>query len=390
MRALLILLILAGTAYADVTTYTVEGKGADRTKALDDAFQVATRKALDTLVTAPAQKQAQETLDTEVLARARLWVASFKVQAERDGTPYEADVDVRIDVDKLRDKLVDLGVTLRDAVVVDDGEPAEAAREAVLLLRLDTVEGAYFTFGEAADDGVLGVGDAEVSLARRGLALVAAPGGSSPKAKGAPIADDAARELASDAGAEVALVAWMDVAAPGRVRGAAGVATLAHAEVRAIDAATGRVLGTGRAARGATGDAAAVVSATAVRAALLEAIAVAIPRREPTSSSAVLPLPAAGKGQVLARLRGATGVEVQTIRTYLLATQGVKQVSLRRIAADEIVLGVKGLKADRVAALIRSGNDRADVRVTDGAVEVEIIAPTAQPEPEQPTVRLPW
>jgi len=394
-RAVLaLLLLLAGTAHADVETFHAEGSATGdattgKSAALDAAFRLATMAAVDQLAPVVSQKLAMQALKDEVFARARLWVASFKIKATTEGGgELTLGVDVRIDLDKLRDKLVELGVALyqRTAEPAETEDAPAGARDAVLLMRVDTVEGPIYSFGEGQDERVPGADDAEASLARRGLALVLAPARGGAASTGLPTGDDAARDLARDAGAEVAIIAAVDVAAPGRVRGAAGVATLAHAQVRAIDVATGRVLGASQAARGATGNGASEVSGMAVRAALLEALAVALPRREPASAAPALPLPVAGKGEALVRIRGATGAEAEAIRAYVVSAQGVKRASLRRIGADEVIYAIRGLAADRVSALIRgAGELRADARVVEGAVEVTIEA-----LPELPSAESPW
>lgn len=395
LSILAVLVALAGTARADVVTYTVEGRAAGdettgRTAALDQAFELAAMDAVDAVMTSLQQKQWLQELKTEIFARARLWVASFKVKStKQDGGDLVLTVDVRVDVDKLRVKLVELGVALEGALEPTSGDDAPiAARDAVLLLRVTTVEGATYTFGDARDDGVPGAADAEASLARRGLALVPVAAAGSTRAEGLPIGDDAARALARDADAEVAIIAAVEIGAPGRVRGATGVAALARAQVRAIDVASGRVLGTAQAARGSTGTAAAEVSANAVRAALLEALAVALPRREPAAAAPALPLPAAGKNEVLVRIRGATGAETEAIRAYLVDAK-VKKVSLRRIAGDEIVYAVLGSKAAHLVSLIAGGADlHADARAVDGAVEVMVEAPDVTSD--LPSVGMPW
>ncbi|MCB9575390.1 MAG: hypothetical protein H6709_25215, partial [Kofleriaceae bacterium] len=177
----------AGVAAADVGTFAVEGSapadlGDARTAALDQAFQAATAAALDELTTAAARAPQADTITTEVLRRARLWVASFKVTSQRTaGDRLELSVAVRIDLDKLRAKLEDLGVPLGG-----DAGPAPVgshARGATMLLRLQTPEGVTSTYGPSGDASLgLAVLVGPV-LATRGLVPVPAPG-SGPRAHG--------------------------------------------------------------------------------------------------------------------------------------------------------------------------------------------------------------
>lgn len=386
--AIAVLLVAApAAAHADdVVTFRVDGaapasSSAPRNAALDEAFKAATRRALEELSSPEALATQQDVIEREVVKRARLWVASFKVvkQTDRDST-VALEVDVRIDMIKLRDRLVELDVELATQGGTGDPEPGggSAARKATLLLRVTTVEGAYATYGAQQSDRVPAAADAEVALARRGLALVPAPA-SGPAAKageGLPLGDDGARALAGDARADVVVIAGLEILSPGPVRGVRGVATWARAWVRVLDvAAGGKVIGESQAARGATGEASALVASTAARAALLEAIATALPRRDPEAADAapVLPLPTAADGEVLVRIRGASGSQVAAVLAYLQGAQGVKKARLRRLAGSEVVLAVRGVRTERLAALIRGAADLgARAKVDGAAVEVTL------------------
>ena len=384
MRLLIAIALLCGLAATaaaeEVVSYKVNGAApatgddkADRTRALDEAFKAATRAALDELGAAGG-----ETVDREIVKRARLWVASFKVsaQATRSGS-YVVDVDVKIDIAKLRDKLVELEVSLSPPDGA--GGSSELVPAATLLLRVSTIEGALATYGagQVALDRVPGADAAETSLRRHGLDVVAAPA-SGPAAKpgeGLPLSDDAARGYAGDARATIAVIAGVEQAAPGPVRGARGVAGLARAHVRIVDT-EGRVLGEGRSARGATGAGAAQVADAASRAALLDALVTALPARRTAIVDVghpVLPLPAAREGTVLVRLRGATGTQTAAVKAHLAAAQGIKSVTVRRYGGGEVVLAVRGQRAERVGALIRGASELgARAKVEGGAVEVKL------------------
>lgn len=382
MRLLVSIVFLCGLAASaaaeEVVSYKVDGAApatgddkADRTRALDEAFKAATRSALDELGATGG-----EVVDREIVKRARLWVASFKVSAQTTKAgSFVVEVDVKIDVEKLRAKLVELDVPIGGGSSEDPAAPPPPA--ATLLLRVSTVEGALATYGagQLGVDRVPGADAAESSLRRHGLDVVAAPA-SGPAAKpgeGVPLSDDAARGYAGDARATIAVIAGVDQAAPGPVRGARGVAGLARAHVRIVDT-DGRVLGEGRSARGATGSGAAQVADAASRSALLDALIAALPARRTAAADVdhpVLPLPSAREGTVLVRLRGATGTQTAALKTRLAAAQGIKSVTVRRYGGGEVVLAVRGQRAERVGALIRGASELgAKAKVDGGAVEV--------------------
>jgi hypothetical protein len=311
--------------------------------------------------------------------RARLWVGSFKVvkQASRGGT-LSLTVDVRIDAGKIRDRLGELGVPVIAGAGAAEVVPA-GAEVATLLLRVNTVEGPYASFGGRRDDATPGAGDAAHALRSRKLRVVDAPatGDVVRAGDGLPISDDAARGYGADAGARIVVVANVDMGAPGQVRGARGVAAFARAQVRVVDVVTGIAIGEARSARGAAGDSASQVTASATRLALVDAVmAASAPLAAKAASGRALDLPAARTGEVLVRLRGATGTQVSAVRGHLASAEGIKSVKLRRIAGGEVVLAVKGVKADRAAALLRGVAEVGSrARVSEGAVEAVLGAP---------------
>src|SRR5215207_4554816 len=83
--AVLALVAAAGPAAAeDVATYETAGAAdaaaADaRTRALDVAFAAAVRAAVADVVPADELGRRRDELERQIVARARLWVASFKV-----------------------------------------------------------------------------------------------------------------------------------------------------------------------------------------------------------------------------------------------------------------------------------------------------------------------
>ena len=122
IRCVLILAMLVSVAHAeDVVAYQAEGDApaasADaRVMALDEAFARAVNSALADLVDGAVRTQRKGELDREIVARARLWVAKFAVTKDEtvDGR-RELTVSVKIDRDKLRARLGELKIAMKEA-----------------------------------------------------------------------------------------------------------------------------------------------------------------------------------------------------------------------------------------------------------------------------------
>lgn len=385
-------LTLTVPAHAEPVTYATDGAAAAgdnaRVAALDEAFKAAVREAVAALV-APADRTThQATLDAEVVRRARLWVASFKVTRERttDGV-LRVEVDVRIDHDKLIARLAELGVPARDPRADGaDARPdpdAVAARHATLLLRVATGDGAIATYGAGGEPRHgLALASAPL-LATRGLIAVEAPTGGArvragDGADGLPLDDGDARALAGEVHADVAVVAGVTVGAIGPVRGTRELGVLARARVRVLDLGAARVVGDADAARGArapAGSGAAALGDDVARWAMLDALARAVPIvRE---ARVVEPALAAADGEVVVRIAAGGGRDVAArVRAHLADAQGVTAARLRRVGAGGVVLGVVGPRADRVAAILRAAADLAvSAKVVDGEVVVVARSP---------------
>ncbi|MBL9019708.1 MAG: hypothetical protein JNL83_36290, partial [Myxococcales bacterium] len=147
----LVLVLLAVPARAeDIATYDAEGDadagGADpRVAALDEAFGRAVGLALIDIVAADVRSARRADLDREIVARARLWVAKFTVV--RDTTAddrRQLKVSVRVDRDKVRAKLTELGIPVMTA-----GE-ASKGRSVTVLLRIASPTGVRASYGATA------------------------------------------------------------------------------------------------------------------------------------------------------------------------------------------------------------------------------------------------
>ncbi len=384
-------LVLAGAAVAraeDVVAYEVEGQadaaGADaRTAALDDAFAHATERALAELVPAEARKAHRADLDREIVARARLWVAKFSVG--KDGTDdgrRELAVSVRIDRDKLRTRLAELGINDADAPPVPAGTPPPSgarARSVAVLLRVARPGGVVADFGPDAVADAPGVAALTGALRAAGMTVKRAPaGGAPPRPAGdLPLDDDEADALAGSAKAELALVAGVIVSPPTQVRGVAGPAALVIAHVRLVQRGDHRVIGEGAASVALQGD----DEAHAIDRALAAAVADVVPPPAHEAHVAAAfhgdDTPIAEAGVVLVRMSPRTPYAlVVAEQKYLTGAKGVRAATLRRLSPGGWVLGVATSESvERVAQLAKkapSSDTQVTVKVVGEVVELDL------------------
>lgn len=397
MRACILVLLLSLTATAtaradDVAAYEVEADadaaGADpRVAALDDAFARAVTQAVGELVDAEARRAQRSALTQHVIGRARLWVTKFTVTRDdnRDGRRQLA-VTVRIDRDKLRAKLVELGIALAaDAGPAGAPAPGPGAKQAVVLLRIshpgDPAGAARATYGASADRELPGLGALSASLRAGNLNVVRAPAaGPAARAEGElPLDDDAAESLAAEARAEVAAVAGVSIGAPVAVRGLPITAVAVTARVRLVGRGR-QVLGEGSALVAARGSERGAIDA-AVEQAVVAAAADVMPR--PTQALATATefrdgeAPLGEPGVVLVRIAAKTpwGM-VAAAQKHLAGARGVQRAVLRRVSPAGWVIGVTTTESiDRIAQIARkppTAELTAKVRVANDVVELAL------------------
>ena len=387
--ALALLVATATAARADdIVAYEVEGQadaaGADaRTAALDDAFAHATERALAELVPAEARKAHRAELDREIVARARLWVAKFSVG--KDGTDdgrRELAVSVRIDRDKLRTRLAELGINDADAPPVPGGTPPPAgprARSVTVLLRVTRPSGVVADFGPDAAADVPGVAALSAAMRAAGMSPKRTPsGGTAPRAAGdLPLDDDEADALAATAKAELALVAGVIVSPPTQVRGVAGTAALVLAHVRLLQRADRKVLGEGAASVALQGD----DEAHAIERALAAAVADVVPPPAHEAHVAAAfhgdDTPIAEAGVVLVRLSPRTPYgQVVAEQRYLTGAKGVRAATLRRLSPGGWVIGVTTSESvARVAQLAKrapTSDTQVTVKITGEVIDLDL------------------
>jgi hypothetical protein len=380
--ALLVLLAAARAARAeDVATYETDGSAASslsdaRTRALDVAFAAAVGKSLEDLVAPADLTSFRGDLDRVIVARARLYVASFKVTSEDTrGDELHVSAAVKIDRDRVRAKLTELGVPMKSGGATAPTAPANAPK-AVVLLRVETPTGVIADYGAAAVDTVPGLEGIGGVLRTAGVAVVTAPR-SGPAAHGGgelPLDDDSARALAGDARAGMVVIVGVTIEGAGAVRGARaeGASAIAHVRILEGDRLSGE--GVARAGAYSSEDAGAITRAATTAA--VGAVSAAMPKAADGAVAPPAPPPpplVAPDGAVLVRLRGLTvWTPIKSITAQLSQTSGVDKIVMMRVAAGEVVLAVTTKqKPERIAAAIRATEGFTGRAATDdGVVEV--------------------
>jgi hypothetical protein len=376
-----LVVLLAGRAAADVQPYTVDGEadagGADpRVAALDEAFARAVSLALGDVLGADARKAHKAVLDKEILGRARLWVAGFKVTKDQtvDGR-RQLSVEVRVDRDKMRTRLDQLDIA-------DAPDPSRPARTSVVLLRVTEGSTVRASFGANAEKDPPGMGAFAGSLRAAGLTIkrVNASGQPAKAAGDLPLEDDDAEGYLVETRSELAAVAGVTVGAPVPVRGVAGNAVLVTAHVRVL-AKGKKLVGQGVASVASRGSDPAVVNAAidgALVAATQDAIAAqqikAIDKPQGFTGDDT---PLVEPGVVLVRIPAKTPFALVAAELkYLSGARGVSAATLRRVSPGGWMIGVTTAESvQKIAAIARkapTADTTVQVRVVGEVVEVAI------------------
>jgi len=379
----LVLVLLAVPARAeDIATYDAEGDadagGADpRVAALDEAFGRAVGLALIDIVAADVRSARRADLDREIVARARLWVAKFTVV--RDTTAddrRQLKVSVRVDRDKVRAKLTELGIPVMTA-----GE-ASKGRSVTVLLRIASPTGVRASYGATAEKDLPGLGALSGALRTGGMSIKRAPAsGPAARADGElPLGDEEAEALGADAKAELVAIAGVSVGPPVVLRGIPTNGMLVTAHVRLLERRGKQIVGQGRATVGARGTEPAIVE-HAIEHALIAASTDVLPPPKQTLGPAGGftgdDTPLAEAGVVLVRLvRGTPFALVAAEQKYLSGAKGVQRAVLRRLSPSGWVIGVTTTESiDRIATIAKkapTADTTAKVRVTGDVVEVTL------------------
>jgi putative component of toxin-antitoxin plasmid stabilization module len=382
MRAVVIalLLVLARPAWAeDIAAYPVEGDsdpGATdpRVAALDEAFSRAVTAALSDVLDAATRKAHKQVLDKEILARARLWIAGFKVDKEElvDGRK-QLSVTVRVDRDKMRARLEQLDIGAAP-------DPTAAVRTGVVLLRVTEGTAARASFGSTAEKDLPGLAALSSTLRASGITLKKAPAtGTAARATGdLPLDDDDAEGLATELKAELAVVAGVTVGPITPIRGVATNASLITAHVRVI-ARGKKLVGQGVAAVASRGS-----ETSAISAAIERAVVAAAGDAMPSSQAIDKPTgftgddtPLAEPGVVLIRIPAKTPYALVAAELkYLAGAKGISRASLHRVSPGGWVIGVATAESvQKVASIARkapAADISAQVKVVGDLVELTL------------------
>jgi hypothetical protein len=382
-----LLVAFAGVARAeDMVAYEVEGDapvaaGDSRGAAVDDGFAHAVLAALAELVPPEARAARKADLEREIVGHARLWVAKFSVtRDETNDDRRQLELSVKIDRDKLRARLTELGI----ATATNEPPPAaDTGHPALVLLAVTTPNGTRVSFGDGAIKDLPGAAQLASALRAAGMRVAQSQSHGGPPSGGTsgdlPLADDAAVAAGNEAGAEVVVIAGVTVGASQPVRGVPAAAALVTAHVRVLDVRS-RNAADGIAAAAARGDGDAS-QGLAIEHALSGALSDALPAPARAVARAAQYVgddtPVPESGIVSVRLPAKTPwALVVSEQKYLAGARGVRSATLRRLSPGGWAIGVATNETvERVADIARKSpatDTQASVRIAGQVVEVTL------------------
>jgi hypothetical protein len=347
--------LLASTAFAeDIVSYQAEGDAPasatdPRVMALDQAFASAANTALGELVDGNTRIARKGELDKEIIGHARLWVAKYSVTKDEtvDGR-RGLTVMVRIDRDKLRAKLTELGIAIKETTA-----PVEATGARTITVLMKKEPSSALT----------------TVLRGAGFAVRRAP------AVEGNLSDDQGDALAAEAKADTYIIANVNIAPPVAVRGVAMNASLVTAELRMFERPK-RFLAQATGIAATRGE---DQSYAIDRALLAAAVDVLPPPPTKLQASAFQgeDKPFADPGVVLVRLPVKTPYsQVLAEQKYLAGAKGVRAATLRRLSPNGWVIGVvTGESVDQVARIAKkapTSDTSSAVKVVGDIVEVTL------------------
>jgi hypothetical protein len=355
IRSVLALVLLSSTAFAeDIVSYQAEGDAPasatdPRIMALDEAFASAVNTALAELVDGNTRTSRKGEIDREVVGHARLWVAKYSVtKDETVDARRQLTVMVRIDRDKLRGKLTELGIATKDTAA-----PAEATGgKTITVLMKQDAPSALTTVLRGA-----------------GFAVRRAPPVTG------ELTDEQGDALAAEAKADNYIIANVNIAPPVAVRGVAMNASLVTAELRLLERPR-RLIGQATGIAATRGE----DQTYAIDHALLAAAADVLPpppTKLQTGTFQGDDKPFVDPGVVLVRLPVKTPYsQVLAEQKYLAGAKGVRAATLRRLSPSGWVIGVvTGESVDQVARIAKkapTSDTSSAVKVTGDIVEVTL------------------
>lgn len=342
---------------------TAEGRGDEaRTRALDQAFAEAIEEALVEVLGADTAAQKKAELQAKIVRRSRLYVASYKVFDERvvEGET-RLQIRARVDIEKLRSALEDIGVWSADP---EDEAPPDSAGprpKVAVFLAMSTEAGSVTTFGSSGTDDIGAAKAAVRELHERGFELVSAAGtrvervAVGDESDGLPLADASAADLARKLGAGAALIIGLVTSDDGRIRGTTFAGAAASGQARLLDVGSGRSLATEQISRGGWGSSPEVAFDRAAASA-----AMVLARGLADIAARQWPAVIATDERVAVRVRGAKKwASISAIIQQLAITRGVDAVHPREVRGDRVTLGLDTeLPVTALIAAIRSSRLR--------------------------------
>jgi hypothetical protein len=372
----------------DVVAYQAEGDAPAsatdaKIMALDVAFARAVTSALADLVAPDVRTARKGELDREVVARARLWVVKYGVtKDETVDTRREMTVSVKIDRDKLRAKLGELKIAMKDTAsggTATESPAAPAAQTVTILLRITAPAGVRAAYGPNADKELSGVSALTTLLRNAGFSVRRAPAtGAAPRAEGElPLTDDEAHALANEAKAEVMAIAGVTVGTPVAVRGQAASAALVTAHVRVVDRKDNKVIGQGSASAATRGDDPGYAIDRALTGALSDVLPPPATKLAQAGAFRGEDTPIAETGIVLVRLPARTPYSlVLAEQAYLAGAKGVRAATLRRLSPGGWIIGVATSESieqvARIAKKAPATDTSANVKIVGDIVELTL------------------
>lgn len=383
IRCVLILAMLVSVAHAeDIVAYQADGDApaaaADaRVMALDEAFARAVTSALVDLVPGDVRTARKGELDREIVARARLWVSKFSVTKDETVDGRRAlSVSVKIDRDKLRARLAELGIASKAATPAEEaGQPT-----ATVLLRIASPGGVRAAYGANAERDLPGVSALTTLLRNAGFAVRRAPASGPPARPDGdlPLADAEAEALAAEANADVVAIAGVRVAPPVPVRGIAANASLVTAHVRLVDRKERRVVGEGSGTAATPGEDPGYAIERALASAAVDVVPPPPMKLGQAGAFTGDDTPIAEPGIVLVRMPARTPYALVLAESkYLAGAKGVRAASLRRLSPQGWIIGVATSEsAEQIARIAKrapTADTSASVKVVGGIVEVSLV-----------------
>jgi hypothetical protein len=376
----------------DIVAYQVDGDAPvastdARLMALDEAFAAAVTAALSELVAPEVRTARKGELDKEIIGRARLWVAKFSVTKDETlEDRRQLNVSVRIDRDKVRARLTELNVAIKDAATSTATHPvdnsAPPARTGTILLRVATPSGVRVDWGANAVKDLPGLSALTSVLRTNGYAVRRAPStGPAPGTGELPVSDEDADVLAAEAKAELVAVASVTVGAPVPVRGLPTTASLVTAALRVIDRKDRRALGQATASAAARGDDAGYAIDRALLGAAADVFPPAPAKLDGPRAFSGDDVPLAEAGIVLVRLPARTPFALVLLeQKYLAGAKGVRAATVRRLSPSGWVIGVATSEpveqVARIAKKAPSSDTSASVKIVGDLVELSLQGAT--------------